>query len=208
MYVLLFLWYASVLLFYLLILKSSHRVDSVQQITRKDGDSHSCNQQLVFLDTDIQLHITSNYCIYKYNPSRTPKQSSCNMHLIKHHWQKEVCGNRLSRRKTGLEIQRMRLIHIHLLRRKASTRKRPKCDKPLQTRSTIFSLKDLKLLDIFSLYTFYNRVVVVDLALNQSQTLETNIWMVRYHLWLCFRKNVQGTNLQPCTIRRNPAYLR
>ena len=59
MYVLLFLWYASVLLFYLLILKSSHQVDSVQQITRKDGDRDSCNQQFVFLDTDIQLHITS-----------------------------------------------------------------------------------------------------------------------------------------------------
>ena len=172
MYVLLFLWYASVLLFYLLILKSSHQVDSVQQITRKDGDRDSCNQQFVFLDTDIQLHITSNYCIYKYNPSRTPKQSCCNMHVgllsmmfcnqnrLFWFWtrtssntfgRKRFVGNRLSRRKTGLEIQRMRLIHIHLLRRKASTRKRTKCDKPLQTRSTLFSLKDLILLNIFSL---------------------------------------------------------
>ena len=29
---------------------------------------------------------------------------------------------------------------------------------------------------------------VVDLALNQSQTLETNSLIPRYHLWLCFRK--------------------
>ena len=29
---------------------------------------------------------------------------------------------------------------------------------------------------------------VVDLALNQSQTLESNISIPRYHLWLCFQK--------------------
>ena len=40
---------------------------------------------------------------------------------------------------------------------------------------------------------------VVDLTLNQRQTLETNIEIPRYHLWLCFPKRKRGTNLQPRT---------
>ena len=42
--------------------------------------------------------------------------------------------------------------------------------------------------------TFNSRVV--DLALNPSQSLETNILIHRYHLWLCFRKYILGGSSQ------------
>ena len=35
-------------------------------------------------------------------------------------------------------------------------------------------------------FGFRLKLRVADLALNQNQTLETNIWIRRHHLWLCY----------------------
>lgn len=118
-----FLWYAWVLLFYL-IKKSPHGVGSVQQIKRKEAvgpcrdqktfvhvyiipDGDSCNQHLAFLDNDI--HIITLTSIYKRKSSAIQEERQSrpvndvlkskafiliwNLDLVRHHWQKLVCGN-------------------------------------------------------------------------------------------------------------------
>ena len=43
---------------------------------------------------------------------------------------------------------------------------------------------------------FRLKLRVADMARNQNQTLKTNIWIRRHHLWLCFREYI-GDKSQP-----------
>ena len=155
-----------------------------------DGDS--CNQHLAFLDNDI--HIITLTSIYKRNTRRTPQPTCCNhMHrlLSMMFWNQKrlfscwtltssdtIDRNRFvgtpPQERQDLEIQGMRLIHIHLLRRKGSTRKRPKCVMIAQAHP-----RKLNVIRNICIISLYKRLLTTVMKNASIQKIRPRHWIVQ-----------------------------